>query len=166
VAKRRQLAFYFFFPCLFRAKVRRTLASLPSSGGRDGLIVPLIDPVVGLILPLRPLDLLSFPFANAPIKRIEDLIHSTGFYHNKAKNLQNCARSLIELYNGNVPDTLDELVKLPGVGRKTANVVLGAVFQIPGMVVDTHVARISQRLGLTTAKNPVKIEIDLMNVIP
>ncbi len=105
-------------------------------------------------------------FANAPIKRIEDLIHSTGFYHNKAKNLQNCARSLIELYNGKVPDTLDELVKLPGVGRKTANVVLGAVFQIPGVVVDTHVARISQRLGLTAAKNPEKIEIDLMNVIP
>ena len=73
---------------------------------------------------------------------------------------------LIELYDGKVPDTLDELVKLPGVGRKTANVVLGAAFSIPGMVVDTHVSRISQRLSLTTSKNPVKIESDLMNVIP
>jgi endonuclease-3 len=105
-------------------------------------------------------------FAKAPIKQIETLIHSTGFYHNKAKNLKNCAKTLIELYNGVVPNTLEELVKLPGVGRKTANVVLGAVFKIPGMVVDTHVSRISQRLGLTASKNPVKIEFDLMNVIP
>jgi len=105
-------------------------------------------------------------FAKAPIKQIETLIHSTGFYHNKAKNLKNCAKTLIELYNSEVPDTLEELVKLPGVGRKTANVVLGAVFKIPGMVVDTHVARISQRLDLTANKNPVKIEFDLMKVIP
>jgi endonuclease-3 len=105
-------------------------------------------------------------FATAPIQKIETLIHSTGFYHNKAKNLKNCAKALIKLYGGVVPDTLEELVKLPGVGRKTANVVLGAVFQIPGMVVDTHVARISHRLGLTTNKNPVKIELDLMKVIP
>ena len=105
-------------------------------------------------------------FAEAPINTIEALIHSTGFYHNKAKNLKNCAKTLIELYDGVVPDTLEELVKLPGVGRKTANVVLGAVFGIPGMVVDTHVARISHRLGLTDSKNPVKIESDLMAVIP
>ncbi len=105
-------------------------------------------------------------FAKAPIKQIETLIHSTGFYHNKAKNLKNCAKTLIELYHGEVPNTLEELVKLPGVGRKTANVVLGSVFEIPGMVVDTHVGRISQRLGLTASKNPVKIEFDLMNVIP
>ena len=105
-------------------------------------------------------------FAKAPIKKIEPLIHSTGFYHNKARNIKNCAKALIELYNGEVPGTLDELVKLPGVGRKTANVVLGAAFGIPGMVVDTHVARISQRLGLTANKNPVKIEFDLMKVVP
>ena len=105
-------------------------------------------------------------FAAAPIKKIETLIRSTGFYHNKAKNLKNCAGSLIELYGGVVPDSLEELVKLPGVGRKTANVVLGAAFGIPGMVVDTHVSRISQRLGLTTYKDPVKIEFDLMKVIP
>ena len=105
-------------------------------------------------------------FAKAPIKKIETLIHSTGFYHNKAKNIKNCAKELIDKFNGDVPDTLDELITLPGVGRKTANVVLGAVFGIPGMVVDTHVARISQRLGLTESKDPVKIEFDLMKIIP
>lgn len=105
-------------------------------------------------------------FADAPIKQIEVLIHATGFYHNKAKNLKNCAQALLEAYNGIVPDTLVELVRLPGVGRKTANVVLGAAFGIPGMVVDTHVGRISQRLGLTENKDPVKIEFDLMEIIP
>ncbi|MFZ2631783.1 MAG: endonuclease III [Desulfosalsimonadaceae bacterium] len=105
-------------------------------------------------------------FARAPIETIETLIHSTGFFHNKAKNIRNCARMLTERFDGKVPDTIDELIQLPGVGRKTANVVLGAVFGIPGMVVDTHVARISKRLGLTTATDPVKIESDLMAVIP
>ncbi len=105
-------------------------------------------------------------FANAPIAQIESLIRSTGFYHNKAKNLKNCAIALIDLYDGEVPQTIEELVKLPGVGRKTANVVLGAAFGIPGMVVDTHVARISRRLALTRNENPVKIELDLMQVIP
>ncbi|MDO9265381.1 MAG: endonuclease III [Desulfosalsimonadaceae bacterium] len=105
-------------------------------------------------------------FARAPIETIETLIHSTGFFHNKAKNIQNCARMLTERFDGKVPDTIDELIQLPGVGRKTANVVLGAVFGIPGMVVDTHVARISKRLGLTTGTDPVKIESDLMAVIP
>ena len=104
-------------------------------------------------------------FALAPIETIEALIHSTGFFHNKAKNIQNCARTLMERFNGKVPDTIDELIQLPGVGRKTANVVLGAVFGIPGMVVDTHVARISKRLGLTDSADPVKIEKDLMAVI-
>ena len=105
-------------------------------------------------------------FAGADIKDIETLIHSTGFFHNKAKNVKNCAQALLSEYNGEVPRTLDELVKLPGVGRKTANVVLGAAFEIPGMVVDTHVARISKRLGLTQSHDPVKIELDLMKVIP
>jgi endonuclease III len=99
-------------------------------------------------------------------KKLESLIHSTGFYHNKAKNIKNCAMVLLDEYGGTVPDTLEQLIKLPGVGRKTANVVLGAVFGKPGIVVDTHVARISQRLGLTDQKNPVKIEFDLMDVIP
>jgi endonuclease III len=105
-------------------------------------------------------------FAAVSLKKLEALIHSTGFYHNKAKNIKNCARVLIADYGGIVPDTLEQLIKLPGVGRKTANVVLGAVFGKPGIVVDTHVARISQRLGLTDQQDPTKIEFDLMDVIP
>jgi endonuclease-3 len=105
-------------------------------------------------------------FARARIQTIEKYIRSTGFYHNKAKNIQNCSKALLENHGGQVPRTLEALVKLPGVGRKTANVVLGAVFKIPGMVVDTHVGRISQRLGLTANKDPVKIEFDLMKIIP
>lgn len=105
-------------------------------------------------------------FADVPIAELEGLIHSTGFFHNKAKNLKKCARALIDQFNSVVPDTLEDLVKLPGVGRKTANVVLGAVFGKPGMVVDTHVTRISGRLGLTMHKDPVKIEFDLMQGIP
>ncbi len=105
-------------------------------------------------------------FAAAPLKTIEKLIRPTGFFHNKAKNIKNCAQTLLEKHNGEVPQTLEELVKLPGVGRKTANVFLGAAFGIPGFLVDTHVARISNRLGLTVNKNPVKIEYDLMGLIP
>jgi endonuclease III len=105
-------------------------------------------------------------FATVSQKKLESLIHSTGFYHNKAKNIKNCAQALINKYDGQVPDTLEALVKLPGVGRKTANVVLGAAFGKPGIVVDTHVARVSQRLELTQSKNPVKIEYDLMDIIP
>ena len=105
-------------------------------------------------------------FATAPLKTIEKLIRPTGFFHNKAKNIRNCAQALLENHDGEVPQILDELVKLPGVGRKTANVVLGAAFGIPGVVVDTHVARISNRLGLTMHQNPVKIEYDLMDLIP
>jgi endonuclease III len=97
---------------------------------------------------------------------LEDMIRSTGYYKNKAKNLKNCARVLIEKYGGIVPDNLKDLVSLPGVGRKTANVVLGSAFGIPGIVVDTHVARTSQRLELTKNKDPVKIEFDLMKIIP
>ena len=105
-------------------------------------------------------------FAGASIKTIEGFIRSTGFYHNKAKNIKNCSRTLLEIHDGRVPQTLAELVELPGVGRKTANVVLGAAFGIPGVVVDTHVGRISGRLGLTIHKDPVKIEFDLMKIIP
>jgi endonuclease-3 len=105
-------------------------------------------------------------FIKTPLETIENLIRPTGFFRNKAKNIKNCARELKENYNGKVPASLEELVKLPGVGRKTANVVLGAAFGIPGIVVDTHVARISQRLELTLNKDPVKIEHDLMKIIP
>ncbi len=105
-------------------------------------------------------------FAGAPLKTIETYIRSTGFFHNKAKNIKNCSQVILDTHSGRVPQTLEELVDLPGVGRKTANVVLGAAFGKPGMVVDTHVARISQRLGLTTHKDTVKIEFDLMQIVP
>ncbi len=105
-------------------------------------------------------------FAAASLKLIESYIRPTGFFHNKARHIKNCSRTLVERHNGSVPPSITDLVKLPGVGRKTANVVLGAAFGIPGMVVDTHVARISRRLTLTRQKDPVKIEFDLMDLIP
>ena len=106
-------------------------------------------------------------FAKADVHRLESLIHSTGFYHNKAKNIIGCATSLLERHSGNVPQTLDELVRLPGVGRKTANVVLGAAFgKIEGVVVDTHVIRLSNRLGFTNEQDAVKVEQDLIPLIP
>lgn len=105
-------------------------------------------------------------FAGADKKELELLIHSTGFYHNKAKNIIGCAKVLLEHHAGVVPDTLEELITLPGVGRKTANVVLGAAFgKTEGVVVDTHVARLSHRLGFTIEKDAVKIEYDLMPLI-
>ena len=107
-----------------------------------------------------------YDFAGARNETIEKLIRSTGCYRNKAKNIKNCSAILIEKYKGMMPETLDELVKLPGVGRKTANVLLGAAFGTPGIVVDTHVARISKRLGLTKNNDPVKIEFDLMKIVP
>ena len=105
-------------------------------------------------------------FTGAPLKTIEKYIHSTGFYHNKAQNIKICSQEILDTHGGRVPQTMAELVKLPGVGRKTANVVLGAAFDTPGMVVDTHVARISRRLGLTSNKDAVKIEFDLMKIVP
>lgn len=104
--------------------------------------------------------------AVAEREEIEELIRSSGFYRNKAKNLQLCARSVVVRHAGQVPQTLAELVKLPGVGRKTANVVLGNAFAVPGMVVDTHVKRISRRLGWTRQEDPEKIEQDLCDLLP
>jgi len=104
--------------------------------------------------------------ATLPLKRLEGLIQSTGFFRNKAKNIQACCQQLVASYDGKVPRDLEQLVRLPGVGRKTANVVLGTAFGIPaGVVVDTHVGRISRRLGLTAADDPVKVERDLMRVV-
>ncbi|MDM8524486.1 endonuclease III [Desulfococcaceae bacterium HSG8] len=105
-------------------------------------------------------------FANASLETIEQLIRSTGYFHNKAKYIKSCSEIIIKEYKGNVPETLDELLKLPGIGRKTANVILGAAFGIPGMVVDTHVKRISRRIGLTGNNDPEKIEYDLMKLVP
>jgi len=106
-------------------------------------------------------------FADAPLAEIEAAIKSTGFFRNKAKNIQNCCRMLVEKFGGEVPLTMDELHALAGVGRKTANVVLGNAFGINvGVVVDTHVTRLSNRLGLTKAKDAVKIEQELMQLVP
>ncbi len=106
-------------------------------------------------------------YAAAPREELERLIQSTGFFRNKAKNIQACCQQLVEKYGGEVPQTLEALVVLPGVGRKTANVVLGTAFGLAsGVVVDTHVGRLSKRLGLTRHSDPVKIERDLMALVP
>lgn len=105
-------------------------------------------------------------YARAPLEQLEADIKSTGFYHNKARSIQACCREISQEYSGEVPARLEALVKLPGIGRKTANVILGNAFQIPGIVVDTHVGRVAHRLGLTSQKDPVKIERDLMPLIP
>ena len=101
------------------------------------------------------------------LPRLERLIKSTGFFRNKAKNIQACSRTLVEDYDGEVPQDMESLVQLPGVGRKTANVVLGTAFGMSsGVVVDTHVGRISRRLGLTEENDPVRAENDLMDCLP
>jgi len=105
-------------------------------------------------------------YARAPLEELERDIYQTGFYHNKARSLKGLGQALVEQHRGQVPASLEELVKLPGIGRKTANVILGNAFGIPGIVVDTHCGRVSQRLGLTRAKDPVKIEFDLMPLVP
>ena len=105
-------------------------------------------------------------FANADLKELERDIHSTGFYHNKAKNIIGCAKRLVEVYGGEVPARLEDLLTLPGVGRKTANVIRGNIYHDPSIVVDTHVKRISNRLGFTKEEDPEKIEYDLMKKIP
>lgn len=105
--------------------------------------------------------------SQACTEEIEKIIQPTGFYKNKAKNIKNCALKLVHNHNSNIPKNLDDLITLDGVGRKTANVVLGVAFQIPnGIVVDTHVKRISQRLGLSKNKTPETIELDLLKIIP
>ena len=105
-------------------------------------------------------------FAEAKIEDIEEMIKSTGFFRNKAKNIQGASRAIVEDHGGEVPRTQDELVALPGVGRKTANCVLGSAFGIPGITVDTHVGRLSRRLGLTKHTDPVKAELALNKLIP
>jgi endonuclease III len=105
--------------------------------------------------------------AGARLDEVEELIHSTGFFRNKAKNLVGMATAVVERHGGEIPRTLDELVKLPGVGRKTANVVLGNAFGIDeGIVVDTHVKRLAKRLGFTRQSDPVRVEADLVKLFP
>ncbi|KMY66743.1 endonuclease III [Desulfocarbo indianensis] len=105
-------------------------------------------------------------YAGAAAAELEDLIRSTGFFRNKAKSIQGMARALVEKHGGRVPGKLEELVKLPGVGRKTANVVLGDAFGVPGITVDTHVGRVCRRLEFIATEDAVKAEFALMEVIP
>jgi len=106
-------------------------------------------------------------FAAAPAGELEAMIRSTGFFRNKARAIRNCCRGIVDQHGGRVPDTLEQLVRLDGVGRKTANVVLGVAFgKAEGIVVDTHVTRLARRLGLTRQTNPEKIEVSLMQVVP
>ncbi len=105
-------------------------------------------------------------YAEANLVELEEDIRPTGFYRNKAKSIQKCCQELLARFGGRVPNTLEELVTLAGVGRKTANVVLGNAFGIPGIAVDTHVHRVSQRIGLTKNDDPTKIELDLMEIVP
>lgn len=105
-------------------------------------------------------------FAGADLLELEKDIHSTGFYKNKAKNILLCTRELVDKYHGQVPRTIEELTALAGVGRKTANVIRGNIYHEPSIVVDTHVKRISNKLGFTEQTDPVKIEYELMEILP
>ena len=105
-------------------------------------------------------------FANADLKELEQDIKPTGFYHNKAKNIIACTKDLLYKFGGEVPRSLEDLTSLAGVGRKTANVIRGNIYHDPSVVVDTHVKRISRRLGLTKNEDPEKIETDLMKELP
>lgn len=105
-------------------------------------------------------------FANANLQELEQDIKSTGFYHNKARNIVAACRMIIDVFERNVPSDMDSLLKLPGVGRKTANLLLNDWFGVPGIVVDTHAKRLTNRIGLTENSDPEKIEYDLMKIIP
>ena len=105
-------------------------------------------------------------FSAADIKELESDIRSTGFFRNKARAIIECAGSILNDHNGKVPDSMEQLTKLKGVGRKTANVILGNYFNKPGVIVDTHIKRLSGRLGLTNKSDPVKIEMELRELIP
>lgn len=105
-------------------------------------------------------------FAGADPEELSGYIRSTGFFRNKTKNIIACCQKLIADFDGQVPRTMEELLTLPGVGRKTANLVLGDIFGIPGVVVDTHATRLSNRMGFTVNKDPYKIEMDLLEIVP
>lgn len=107
-----------------------------------------------------------YSFALADELELREIIRPCGFYKNKARNIIGCCRKLVSDFDGIVPNTLDELLTLPGVGRKTANLILGDIFNIPAVVVDTHASRLSSRFGFTSQKDPYKIELDLMKIIP
>ena len=119
---------------------------------------------------VTPILFKTFPtlemLAGAKLSKVEEIIYSTGFYRSKAKNIKELANKILKEFNGEVPNTLAQLVTLPGVGRKTANVVLGNAFGIPGLTVDTHFGRLSRRFGWSTATDPVKVENDVAELIP
>lgn len=105
-------------------------------------------------------------FADCDIKELEQLVKRTGCYKNKAKNIRACCVELVSRFGGEVPNNIDHLLTLPGVGRKTANVILGHAFDTPGITVDTHCGRLARRLGLTRHRDPVKVELALMEIVP
>jgi len=105
-------------------------------------------------------------YAAAPLPELEQAIYPTGFYRQKAKSIKAICQALVKKFGGRVPDSLEDLVQLPGIGRKTANVILGNAFGIPGLVVDTHMGRVARRLGLTRQQDPVKVEFDLTPLAP
>jgi len=107
-----------------------------------------------------------YDYANSDINELMNDIHSTGFFRNKAKNIISTCKMLISDFEGNVPNNMTDLLKLPGVGRKTANLVLGDVFGVPGIVVDTHAGRLARRIGLTKNTDPYKVELDLLKIVP
>lgn len=105
-------------------------------------------------------------YVNTPAEVLEEEVRTTGFYRNKTKSIRKACQSLVELYNGEVPSTMDELIELAGVGRKTANCILANVFEVPGIVVDTHMLRISRRMGFTEETDPVKVEFAMRALFP
>ena len=119
---------------------------------------------------VTPILFKTFPtlemLAGAKLSKVEEIIYSTGFYRSKAKNIKDLANKILSDFNGEVPKTLAQLVTLPGVGRKTANVVLGNAFGVPGLTVDTHFGRLSRRFGWSEATDPVKVENDVAKLIP
>lgn len=167
-------------PKVLARRVRRALAKLYPDAycalNHDGAIQLLVatilsaqctDARVNLVTPaLFKRFQTVHDFANADLPELERYIQSTGFFRAKAKNIKECCAGIVERFGGEVPGRLEDLVTLPGVGRKTANVVLGDCFDVPGITVDTHVGRLSRRMGLTVHEDPVKVEQDLMNLIP
>jgi len=105
-------------------------------------------------------------FANADLEELKSIIKPTGFFRNKAANIIACCKMIVEKFNGRVPDNMEDLLKLPGVGRKTANLILGDVYGIPSIVVDTHCGRLARRIGFTKSEDPSKVEQDLIKIIP
>lgn len=162
------------------ARILRTLAATTASGRIELAYRTPFELLVATILSAQSTDAMvnrvtptlfrrhgdPAALAKVPVARLERLIKPTGFYHAKARHLIACSRALLARFRGVVPRTMDELVSLPGVGRKTANVVLGNAFATPAVVVDTHVRRVANRLGFTTSADPDRIEQDLQRLIP